>query len=355
MEIGIQTMWSSAGWDGLSDDQTYADELKLALLAEDLGFDTVWAVEHHFFDYAFCPDNVALLSYLAAKTSTIKVGTAAVILPWNDPLRVAEKISMLDLLSGGRVKFGMGRGLSRREYAHFGGIGMEEARDRFDQASKIVVEALHTGVIEADTEYFKIPRTEIRPRPSRPWDGRLYAVANSPDSVTACAAVKAQMLLFGEKHWEARLPSLEQYRGQYREQWGEEPPGPLTVDLVFCDPDPAKAKAVAEKALIGYLQSVLEHYEVMGDHFADTPGYKEYAQGAEYLRSIGMDAYIEGFLAANAYGTPDQLLEHFKTRRDIVGPFELAVSFRFGGISPEDGESAMRLFAREVLPELKTW
>jgi hypothetical protein len=163
------------------------------------------------------------------------------------------------------------------------------------------------------------------------------------------------MLLFGEKHWEARLPGLQQYREQYQAQWGETPPGPLTVDLVFCDPDPDKAKEVAERSLISYLHSILEHYEVMGDHFADTPGYKEYAQGAEYLKQMGFDNYVENFLAANAYGTPDQLLEHFKTRRETIGPFELAVSFRFGGLSPELGESAMRLFAKEVLPELQTW
>ncbi|MEZ5234352.1 MAG: LLM class flavin-dependent oxidoreductase [Acidimicrobiia bacterium] len=355
MDVGLQTMWASYGWEGLTDEQVYADELRLALLAEPLGFDTVWAVEHHFFDYAFCPDNIALLSYLAARTTTLTLGTAAVILPWNDPMRVAERISMLDVLSGGRVKFGMGRGLSRREFAPFQGIAMEEARGRFDQASLIIVDALKTGYIEADTEYFQIPRTPIRPFSSKPWDGRVYAVANSPDSVTACANAHAQMLLFGEKHWEARLPALESYRQQYQDRWGEPAPGPLTVDLVYCDADPAKAEALAEKALGNYLQSVLEHYEILSDHFADTPGYKEYAQGAEYLRSIGMDAYLKDFLAANAHGTPDQLLEHFKTRLDIVGPYELAVSFRFGGLSPEEGESAMRLFAAEVLPELKKW
>lgn len=348
-------MWASYGWEGLSDEQVYADELRLALLAEELGFDTVWAVEHHFFDYAFCPDNIELLSYLAGRTSTLKLGTAAVILPWNDPMRVAERISMLDVLSGGRVKFGMGRGLSRREFEPFQGISMDEARGRFDQASLIIVDALNSGYIEADTEYFTIPRTPIRPFSSKSWEGRVYAVANSPDSVTACAAAKAQMLLFGEKHWEARLPALEAYREQYQGLWGVAPPGPLTVDLVYTDADVDKANAQAEKALGNYLQSVLEHYEILSDHFADTPGYKEYAQGAEYLRSLGMEAYLKDFLAANAHGTPDQLLEHFKTRLDIIGPFELAVSFRFGGVSPDDAERAMRLFAKEVLPELKSW
>jgi alkanesulfonate monooxygenase SsuD/methylene tetrahydromethanopterin reductase-like flavin-dependent oxidoreductase (luciferase family) len=91
----------------------------LALLAEPLGYDRIWSVEHHFDDYAMCPDNVVLLSYLAAQTKRVKLGMGAVILPWNDPLRVAEKMIMLDHLSDGRALFGMGRGLSRSEYAPF--------------------------------------------------------------------------------------------------------------------------------------------------------------------------------------------------------------------------------------------
>ena len=100
----MQMIFASAGWDGASDTDVYRDELRLASQAEDLGFDAFWPVEHHFFDYSFCPDNTELLAFLAARTSTIGLGTAAVILPWNDPLRVAERISMLDVLSGGRVR-----------------------------------------------------------------------------------------------------------------------------------------------------------------------------------------------------------------------------------------------------------
>ena len=75
------------------------------------------------------------------RTSEIELGTAAVSLPWNEPLRVAEKIAMLDELSGGRVRFGMARGLSRREYEPFRGIEMDESRARFDEAAPMILEA----------------------------------------------------------------------------------------------------------------------------------------------------------------------------------------------------------------------
>jgi alkanesulfonate monooxygenase SsuD/methylene tetrahydromethanopterin reductase-like flavin-dependent oxidoreductase (luciferase family) len=73
------------------------------VLAEEHGFDAVWAVEHHFDDYAMCPDNLQLMAYLAARTSRIKLGLGAVILPWNDPLRVVEKVSVLEILAPSRV------------------------------------------------------------------------------------------------------------------------------------------------------------------------------------------------------------------------------------------------------------
>src|SRR5512144_410047 len=107
-----------------------AAEMRLAELAEPLGFDAVFVVEHHFFDYAACPDNAQFLSWLAGRTSRIGLGTGAFILPWNDPLRVAEKIVLLDHVSRGRALLGLGRGLARREYAGFN-ADMNESRERF--------------------------------------------------------------------------------------------------------------------------------------------------------------------------------------------------------------------------------
>ena len=177
MDVGLQLVFSAYGWQGITDRQVYEEELRLALLAEELGFDALWPAEHHFFDYALCPDNTQILSYLAGRTERIDLGTAAVIMPWNEPLRVAEKISMLDELCGGRVRFGMGRGLSRREYEPFRGVEMDTSRERFDESAEMVVRALETGFIEGDGPYYPQPRTEIRPRPSRSFKGRLYAVA----------------------------------------------------------------------------------------------------------------------------------------------------------------------------------
>lgn len=356
MEVGLQIIFTSYGWDNdMSDGQVYEEEIGLALQAEGLGFEAIWPVEHHFFDYSFCPDNLELLAYLAGRTENIALGTAAVILPWNEPLRVAEKVSLLDHLSGGRVRFGMGRGLSRREFAPFRDIELEQTRERFDEASLMIVEALETGFIEGDGPYYPQPRIEIRPRPEKSFKDRIYAVANSKDSVDACARAGGRMIMFAETQWEKRMPNIEHHRTLFKEIHGREAPPVMVADFTFCHTDAGYAQEKAEQYLSNYLQSLLEHYELMGDHLAETKGYQGYGKQAEILKHIGFDRYVEGFLASNAYGTPEQMLEKFRARYDIIGSFELATCFRFGGIPYEEAEASMKLFAKEVLPELKSW
>ena len=102
------------------------------------GFDSLFALEHHFTGYAMSPSPTQLLSYFAGRTKRITLGTAVIVLPWHDPIRIAEQIALLDMLSGGRCLFGFGRGAASVEYAGFR-IPMEEARPRFVEAAKIVV------------------------------------------------------------------------------------------------------------------------------------------------------------------------------------------------------------------------
>lgn len=355
MDVGILMPFASDGWEGISDSRVYEEELGLARLADELGFNVAWAAEHHFFGYSFCPDNTQLLSYLAGVTSQIEVGTAAVIMPWNEPLRVAEKVALLDNLSNGRFRFGVGRGLSRREYAPFREIEMDESRGRYDEGTAMVLEALRTGFIEGDGPYFKQERTEIRPRPERSFDDRLYCVASSDDSVDAAARFAGRMTMFADRAWEHRMPSIDSYRKQFRDLHGREAPPLMTSDFCLCLPDAAEAEEKARKYMGTYLGSLLEHYEVMGDHFAVTEGYDAYAKSAEVLRRVGESGFLDMFMKATAWGTPDQILANLEERRSLIGPFEYTTAFRYGGIPYEEATASMHLFASEVLPVIQSW
>ena len=101
--------------------------MALAEMAEPLGFESVWSVEHHFTDYTMCPDPLQFLTYMAGRTKTAQLGTMVVVLPWRDPVRTAEQISMLDNISDGRLVLGIGRGAGRVEFDGFR-LDMAESR-----------------------------------------------------------------------------------------------------------------------------------------------------------------------------------------------------------------------------------
>src|SRR5881398_1531908 len=112
MKVGIAlNMLCQAG---RADASVVGEHLALGDLAEPLGFDSVFALEHHFTGYAMSPSPTQLLSYIAGRTKRITLGTAVIVLPWHDPVRVAEQIALLDILSHGRCIFGFGRGAQRR-------------------------------------------------------------------------------------------------------------------------------------------------------------------------------------------------------------------------------------------------
>ena len=115
----------------------YKEHLELGDLAEPLGFDSIFALEHHFTGYSMSPAPTQLLSYFAGRTKRVQLGTAVIVLPWHDPIRVAEQIALLDVLCGGRCLFGFGRGAASVEYAGFR-IPMEEARPRFVEAAQLI-------------------------------------------------------------------------------------------------------------------------------------------------------------------------------------------------------------------------
>jgi len=355
MDIGMQMVFTSHGWDGISDGTVYDEEIRLALLADKLGFDVVWSVEHHFFNYSFCPDNTQLLSYLTTQLTHAEVGTAAIILPWNDPLRVAEKVALLDHLAKGRLRFGIGRGLSRREFAAFRGIGMDESRERFDESAALILNALKTGYMEGNGTFYPQPRIPIRPKPERSFEDRLYAVASSEDSIESAARIRARMVMFADRSWEHRLPSVEKHRSRYAELHGTSAPPPMTCDFCFCTANGDTAEAHAAQYLGTYLDSILEHYEIMGDHFKATKGYGAYAEASKSLQKMGKDGFLKGFMSATSWGTPDRILRGLEVRRQMLGSFELATSFRFGGIPYAEAEASLRLFAAEVLPVIKQW
>ncbi len=354
MDVSLQLIFQNyAG--RLADDVHLAAETGLAVLAEPLGYDRVFAVEHHFFDYAACPDNAQFLSWLAAKTSRIGLGTGAFILPWHDPVRVAEQIVLLDHLSGGRAVLGLGRGLARREYAGFG-IDMAESRDRFDEAARMILDACDRGWIEGDGPYYPQARVDIRPRPLRGFRDRLYCIGMSPESVEQAARIGARLAIFSQMPWAMWKDSnYAAYQRVWHETHDGPPPPPLTSDIMYCGESDAEAEDVARKHMVEYYLTVMEHYEIMGSHFAGVRGYEMYAQASDILKSIGKEDQAAMYLDVQSWGSPKRILGKLRERWETIGPFELSVIPRYGLLPAAKAEASLRRFAAEVLPEVKRW
>jgi len=295
-----------------------------------------------------------MMSYIAAKTSRLGLLTGAVILPWNNPLRVVEKMILLDHLSGGRAMFGIGRGLARREYAAFG-IDMNEARERFDEAAEMIIRGLETGVVEGDGKFYKQKRTEVRPGPLRSFKDRLYSVAMSPDSIPSCARLGATMMSFASKPWTEMVPHFQTYRELFEKEQKRPAPPPVCVDFVFCDESAERAEKLAREHIANYYMTILEHYEFAGKHFDNTKGYSKYAQDAAQLREVGYDKAAQAFVDVNTFGTPAQILEKYEKRRQFLGDFDLTIEVSYGGMPRGVAAANMELFAKKVLPELKSW
>src|SRR5262249_12501972 len=146
-----------------SDSEVYRYHLELVDLVENSNFDGIWVGEHHFRDYGVLPSVTGMLSHIAARTSRIRLGTGVIVLPLHNPLRVAEEIAQLDVVSGGRVDFGVGRGYQSIEFGGFK-VDLSEARDRFNEALDLILGVWgHNGYVH-EGQFYKVGDVMLEPR-----------------------------------------------------------------------------------------------------------------------------------------------------------------------------------------------
>jgi alkanesulfonate monooxygenase SsuD/methylene tetrahydromethanopterin reductase-like flavin-dependent oxidoreductase (luciferase family) len=341
MQVGM-IMFFQHGVPGVDDRQFIREELELGVQAEQLGFDFVGMPEHHFEDYSMCVDNIQALSYLAARTTRIGLLTAVVVLPWHDPIRVAERMILLDHLADGRAMFGIGRGLAPKEYAAFG-IDQNEARARFDEMGPLVVNALETGVIQGDGPFYSYEPTELRPRPFKSFKDRLFGVATSPSSAIAAAKVGGRLTMVVTTAIEQMETVVEVYRETWRETHGTEPPAPLLTDHTFCTRDPELMKKAESTWYPKSWKMAVDHYQLDQVDFTSIKGYESHARRAQG----------PAFAKTQIWGTPERIVDQWRERLEILGEAMCGFIFRVGGMPFEIALDSVRLFAAEALPELK--
>ena len=348
MHVGHTAIFQNPG-QAISDYQLYQEDMAIAKEAADLGFQSVWGIEHHFTDYIMNPNVTQFLAFMAGYNQTIKVGSMVVVLPWYPAIRIAENMAMLDAMSDGRAVFGMGRGLARVEYEGLQ-IDQNESTDRFVETAQAVLSGLEQGYVEFDGKLIKQPHARIRPEPFKSFKGRCYAAAVSPSSAPILAQLGIGMLIIPQKPFADHLADVKVHNDLYRKVHGVEPPKPIITSYVYCDKDPGRAEEMARKYIAGYWREVVKHYELLGEHFKSIKNYEHYQQQAA---SYDEDGVVDLFLGMQVYGTPEQCYQKVVAMHQMFDICGNVSAFKFAGMPFADARSSLRLYAKEVMPLLK--
>lgn len=348
MHIGFSSAFGNPD-SQISDRDAYSRDLKLFDLAEPLGFDSVWTVEHHFTDYNMSPSPLVFLAYMAGRTKRVKIGSQVVVLNWHDPLRVAEEVALLDNLADGRFIFGMGRGLARHEYEGYR-VDLETSRERFVEYAQMILNGLETGICEMDGSFVQQPARSIRPVPTRTFRDRSYVASMSSEAMEMLAKLGVGLKIVVQKPWPAVKADVEAYSEVFRRVHGTEPPAPIVTSPVFVHEDPEQAKAVGEPALVDYYRSIIDHYEFDKPYAGSGDVYKKMAAN---IAKHGYEATGKQYASLCPHGTPEQVLEKVLEIKEHIDIGGFICQFQFARLDAAQAENSMRLFAEKVLPRLK--
>src|SRR2546428_2817270 len=168
-------------------------EIEQMVWTEELGFDSVWLTEHHFIDYGLSVDPATLACAVASRTERIRIGLAAAILPFHEPLRLAEQMALVDIISKGRLDMGVGRGNRPAEFKGYH-VPQQENRERFDEAVDIMLKAWTEERFSHAGRFFTIEEARVIPKPWQRPHPPIYQVCGSDDGAESSAARGRPML-----------------------------------------------------------------------------------------------------------------------------------------------------------------
>ena len=345
MEFGIQ-FFPAVGPDQKPAEQYWREALELTQLAERLGFTNVRTVEHYFLSYGgYSPDPLIFLSAAAAVTRSIRLITGAVLPVFNNPLKLAGQIGMVDAISGGRLEVGFARAFLPHEFARFG-ISMDESRARFDEGLEQVRRLLEEEKVTARGRFHSFENATSLPRPTQKPKPPFWIAALSTKESFENAGTLGHYLM-GIPLAGAHMASLLQ---AYRDAWtaaGHGGRGKVMLAFhMYCADTSAKAAAVAREPLNQYLKSIVD---AASGWMSGVSSRDYYQKMIESLSRETFESQVEKSLAW--IGTPEEIRSAIESYHRGVGGFECAsLQVNFGMIGRAEAEASMLLFAREVMP-----
>lgn len=337
----------------ISDAANMDETLAMGELVEPLGFDSIWATEHYGSAYSMQPNPLQYLAYWAGRTRRVDMGTAVIVAPWWNPVRLASEISMLDiLLRGRRLHLGIGRGIAPHEYASLG-YPIEQSHKYFYDVVNVLRAADGAERFTFDGEVYKIPPTTIRPQARHKGDLTTRIKAAFTTQASARLAAEnglGQMFVAGDS-LDVMTARVQEFN-TIRAELGLPPDQPTTLLWMYC----AETAAEAEEGWTYFhnqLSAAQHHYfEWNNPGFQGIRGYEEYLQ--RQTADVGSaDASLAARRATQPIGTPDDIIEKIKLLQEAMSLEMVVLHVFYGGMPREKAEKSLRLFAQKVLPAVQ--
>jgi alkanesulfonate monooxygenase SsuD/methylene tetrahydromethanopterin reductase-like flavin-dependent oxidoreductase (luciferase family) len=335
--------------------EVFQRDIEQMAWTEELGFDSIWLTEHHFIEYGLSVSPTVLAAAAAMRTRRVRIGLAAAILPFHDPIRLAEELAMVDILSGGRLDVGVGRGNRPVEFEGYR-VPQIENRERFEESLAIITLAWTQERFSFEGRHFKIPEVRVIPKPIQQPHPPLYVVCTSPDTIEATALRGLPMLnsilrgpvdqLVGQRDIYVKgcqkAGRTEAETAALLGRWG-------VSRHIYVAPTDAQALAEAKDAEMWYQESLrrfLIPERIERVHPLLQPGFRAMA---ERLEKITWEQLVAETVA---FGTPDTVASRIDQLRRL-GVGEVLCWMNFGGLPQERIRRSMELFAREVIPRFR--
>ena len=349
MDFGVN-FFPDVGPDQKSGQQYFRECLSLVELADAYGLEHVRIVEHYFKPYGgYSPNPIVFLAAAAQRSRDLKLITGAVLPVFNNPLKLAGEIAMLDCICNGRLEVGFARAFLPHEFTAFG-VALDESRERFEEGMAAVEilltreRASFSGRFHRFENITSLPRPVQQPRPP------FWIAAFSTEESFRKAGENGHFIMAIPLSGASMAPLIATYREAWRKSGR---PGQGRVMLAFhmyCAPTDGEAVARAEPLVNAYLRSL---YEAAADwgHLTSA-AYPNYDKLIENLRRSDFKSQVEQ--NAMLVGSPDTIVRTLRAFSAQVGGFDVAsLQVNFHVMSEADAARSLRLFAQEVLPSFR--
>lgn len=330
MKVGILQFF---GWRDRSVplNSVYETALQRFAIMDQTGYDAVWLAEHHFSSFSVCPSVHVMGTMAAARTQRLRIGTAVSLAPFYNPLRLAEEVALLDVLSGGRVNWGAGRGFERSEFAAFG-IPGEESAPRFHETVDIVLQAWTNQRLSYQGRFYQYDGVEVLPKPLQAPHPPVWMAASSTPALEWAASQGHSILMDPHSSSADLIGKRRHYAAKLIEAGFTDAGRTIPMSrLIAIDETDDKARAVAKRAAEWMTASYV--------------GPKHTGHVRQEVRSYGgkdpIDFYLDDVII---HGTAERVIER-------VQSFAAEIGMTYLMAAPLSGRT-FRLLTDKVVPRI---